>query len=141
MMHNQYFSVHLILSIPANLNFYIACRTAKEKRKAKADARRDAQRKLAKRAETGWADVDVKTQSWDYDEVPRSHQWAIPKHRTRNTKLQIFLQFVNPSLLTAIFNSHDPTHWEHKSSKKYRDRTYEFYRNLWPEGKFNLVNC
>ena len=72
-------------------------RTVKEKRKARGHARKEAKTKLVKRAEVGWDFIDTSTQSWYYEEVPLSHNWAIPVDRHCNTSLRIFLSLSTSS--------------------------------------------
>lgn len=80
------------------------------------DARKAHKKKLAKRAEQGWQDMDVKSQTWEYSKVLPEMYWALPKSRLVRSKLDIFLKFVDRQLLTAIFSSREPTHWQYKSS-------------------------
>ena len=93
---------------------------------------------MSKRDETGWDFIDLKTQSWDYVDVPRTHAWALIADRYCTSKLQIFLKFIDENILTAIFNSEPSIYWTYQSSKKQKGHTYYFARNLFPKGKFNL---
>ena len=83
--------------------------------------------------------MEVKSQTWEYSKVLPEMYWAIPKSCLVRSKLDISLKFVDQQLLTAIFSSRDPTHWQYKSSEITNIGRREFYRNIWPKGEFDLV--